>query len=263
MTEAKHGEIGRELSVHGQAWEHVHGGYFSDPAIAEGFITELRKAIDAGDAQVVVDLGGGTGFLLKELARHLPSPNIRFVNMDVSEKQLSLINNPRITPLLGSLVDLDRNRIDAGSTRFVFVMRSVLHYLRKDGLRPALRHIRSQMLAGEFFIHQTVAFESPLACRCLNALYAKMGTGKWYPTRDELDRALRETGWQIRSHQLAPSLPLNSEELESRYGFDRRRAAEIKDFLLEQFGQIPDTFICTPEGFRAYLPYTIYTCVAG
>jgi hypothetical protein len=62
------------------------------------------------------------------------------------------------------------------------MMRSVLHYFGKDGLRPVLRHLRAQAKPGEYFIHQTASFERVRDANCLNNLYAMMRTQKWYPT---------------------------------------------------------------------------------
>ena len=44
----------------------MHGGYFSDPAIADPFIGFVQKAIDVSKPGVIVDLGGGTGFVLHD-----------------------------------------------------------------------------------------------------------------------------------------------------------------------------------------------------
>jgi len=240
--------------------DRVHGGYFSDPRIAATFIDQVRQAMDASRAQVVVDLGGGTGFLLRELIRTCPPTTAKFVNMDLSEKQLSQINHPQITPLLGSIDTLERIKIDDPEKRFLFFMRSVLHYCGRQGLLPALQRIRSQTRPGEYFVHQTVVFESEPACQCLNTLYEEMGTGKWYPMHEEFEGLLKTAGWSIHSCVPAAVLPLNSDELEQRYGL--KDTAHIQAILLDRFGLIENAFVLTPSGFCAYLPYRIYSCIA-
>ena len=39
-------QIGREKLVHGQQWGALHGGYFSDPAIAQPFVERARDVLN-------------------------------------------------------------------------------------------------------------------------------------------------------------------------------------------------------------------------
>ncbi len=261
IREMKDHEINHEIGIHGRQWDHAHGGYFSDPTVAAVLIEEVRKAIALEKPQVVADLGGGTGYLLEELAKNFPDESLELVNVDLSDRQLE-VRRPRITPLLCSVSKVKRGEIGEEEKRFLFLMRSVLHYFGREGLLPILKHIRSQMKPGEFFIHQTACSESEKECRCLNALYKEMATNKWYPLTGELSGLLEKTGWQVKSAGPCPSLPVTSEELENRYNFTHRQTLQIREKLIGQFGQIEDIFVPTPTGFRACLRYRIYTCRA-
>jgi len=82
-------QINREESVHGEKWGKLHGGYFSDPAIALPFVERARELLIESHADVVVDLGGGTGFLLSQLARQELCEGLTLVNLDCSDVQLT------------------------------------------------------------------------------------------------------------------------------------------------------------------------------
>ena len=75
-------QIGREESVHGEQWGELHGGYFSDPAIALPFVERVKELLIESRADVVVDLGGGTGFLLSQLAAQGLCEGLALVNLD-------------------------------------------------------------------------------------------------------------------------------------------------------------------------------------
>jgi hypothetical protein len=81
-------EILKEYDVHGQAWDKIHGGYFSSPEIAGYFIREVEAALANDRPDILVDLGGGTGFVLGEIIRRNPHLATNFVNVDLSGKQL-------------------------------------------------------------------------------------------------------------------------------------------------------------------------------
>lgn len=254
--------VGKESGVHGRKWNTMHGGYFSDPAVADPFIEFVQKAIDVSKPGVIVDLGGGTGFVLHELIKRCAAPGIRLVNLDVSQKQLNVKHHSRILSVRRSIAEFRRSDIDPGNKSFLFIMRSALHYFGKEGLMPLLCHLRSQMKHGEFFVHQTACFNSANGARCLNRLYDCMGTGKWYPTSKQLCRFLEKAGWGIMSVDPAPALPLASEDLGRRYRLSKHRLAEIRNELGKTPGQKNDILRLTPKGFCAYLHYQIVTCFA-
>jgi hypothetical protein len=66
----------------GARTETIHGSYFSDqgfrPAAGRGHLPRHRPT----HPSVVADLGGGTGFILKELLRRRAMPGVRLVNVD-------------------------------------------------------------------------------------------------------------------------------------------------------------------------------------
>ena len=63
--------IGKEKGIHGPCCDSLHQGYFSDPHVAAAFNEKITEAVAHLHPGVIVDLGGGTGFLLRELGRNL------------------------------------------------------------------------------------------------------------------------------------------------------------------------------------------------
>jgi hypothetical protein len=254
--------IGIEKVVHGRRWNAVHGGYFSDPAVARTLVETAAGILTKSPADVIVDLGGGTGFLLSELASHGITAGTTMVNLDCSEAQLALTEGPGVSHLCVSLGDFRRGAVAAGDQRCFFLMRSVLHYLGQDGLSPMLRHLRDQARKGEFFLHQTASFDNAQDAACLNALYRRMHTPKWYPTVHELKSRLAGAGWHVAATTAAPALPLASKDLARRYALDPGEIRRARDIISAEFGERQDVFELTPCGFQAKLHYRIYTCVA-
>ena len=255
-------EMRREMDIHGIPWEKMHGGYFADPEIASLFIEKIMRIMKTSPPDVLVDLAGGTGFILNEVSRYQSHPDMRFVNLDLSGKQLSCNHNPVISKLQTCLSDFKRSDIDSPQKKFIFIMRSAFHYLGKEGIGPFLEHLRSQMKTGEFFIHQTASFAFRKDVDCMNILYEQMGTEKWYPTVRELRKLLADAGWSVLSVSPAPSLPLYSDDLMRRYGLSRETVIRIRKFLTGHFHEIEHIFMKKPDGFCAFLHYYIYTCVA-
>lgn len=251
-------EVERERTVQGAAWDGVHLGYFSDPAIAASLVEAvLEKAAECRPA-AIVDIGGGTGFILGELDRRGLDPSIARVDVDVSHAQIGAIRNARIRGVPGSADGFRRESLLPGGGRMLFIMRSVLHYLGPEGLGRALRHIRSQMEAGEYFIHQTACFDTTRMAECLNALYAGLGTGKRYPTRDALAAALEAAGFAVCAQRRCPALTLTSEELESRYGVAPEALDAIRRELGARFADVPEVFEAGPDRFVACLYYRVF-----
>ncbi|MCK5783233.1 MAG: hypothetical protein KAH06_02210, partial [Desulfobacterales bacterium] len=62
-------EIEKEIGIHGSRWEGFHQGYFSDPVVSGVLVGEIIAGIEESDPAVLVDLGGGTGYLLSELMK--------------------------------------------------------------------------------------------------------------------------------------------------------------------------------------------------
>jgi hypothetical protein len=255
-------DIRKERSVHGSAWGNFHGGYFSDPSIAKPLLLTVCEAVRHSHPEVVVDLGGGTGYLLGALREQCPDLSAQLVNIDLSGKQLGESAHDCIHTVQCAIETFTRTRIHPRADKFLFLMRSALHYMGKHGIRPFLHHLRTQMANGEFFLHQTASFERGRDAECLNMLYSHMGTGKWYPSTDDLRTLLVQSGWSVISVEPAPLLPLTSDDLAKRYGLNEGKVREICSVITREFSETGDVFRKTPDGFCAYLHYQIFTCVA-
>ena len=231
--------------VYGDAWHTVHEGYFSNHAAARPFVAAIRRAI--GNATTVVDLGGGTGFILAELARSNIPEMFRLINLDASPAQLSVVNHHRIEPLHKGVEEFRRRDLRARGP-VLFVMRSVLHYAGRDGLLPLLRHLRRQMRPGERFVHQTVCFPRRREADFANAAYALTESGKWLPTVRALRRQLTEAGLPVKSSEDALPLSLSVAEVSRRYRLSAAKKARMANFFA--------------EWKKTELPYKIFVCVA-
>jgi SAM-dependent methyltransferase len=261
-TDAEQQEMRRERAIHGTEWDRIHGGYFASHAVAEPLTKAIQMAAKHAQPQVIVDLGGGTGFMLHELARHGLAANTRLINLDASAEQLEQVHDPRVKHIQASLPDLRRAQIAKKDERALFIMRSVIHYFGRDGFMSILKKLRRLMQPGERFVHQTACFENIASAKCLNELYELMGTGKWYPLVSALCLALTEAGWQVEATSPAPPLPLGSHDLARRYNLAPAKLAQIQKTLATDCGECTKVFETTRRGFTAYLPYTIFTCVA-
>ena len=259
-------EIKREHNIHGQAWQSMHGGYFSSPEVVQPLVTEIAETYRKNPVEKVVDLGGGTGFLLSNVATALVENafNPGFIDIDLSIDQLNAVSDPRIQTLCSSIDSFRRDEILQKEESAIFISRSTLHYYGKDGLLPAIRHIRKEMQKGEFFIHQTACFLQPDSRDLMNLIYEMMGTGKWYPTADGLCELLEKNGFEICEVRNAPALPLSSNSLMHRYGISSDRIKEIINRIKKDFtSPAPDVFeLQSEDSFTAYLHYRIFVCSA-
>lgn len=254
--------VGTEKIVHGQRWGEFHNGYFSDPAIVSPLVGAARRVLAQSPADVVVDLGGGTGFLLSQLAANGVGAATTLINVDCSDIQLALKDSVEIIRVHASIGEVRRRDVATGDQRLFLIMRSVLHYLGEDGLLPLLRHLRNQVSEGESFVHQSASFENEEDAACLNALYCHMRTRKWYPTVNNLKNCLLKSGWRVTDTIEAAPLVLTSEDLGLRYALDANDIGRIRDAMVGEFGDESRVFRLTPSGFQADLHYRIFTCVA-
>jgi SAM-dependent methyltransferase len=255
-------QIKNEESVHGTHWNAVHGRYFSDPVVAAPLVRKIKYIAGKSGTEVIVDLGGGTGFLLSQLLAAGIEPGVSLVNLDDSAAQLDAAMKSGVSCIRGSVVSFSRQEVGPQEKRFLFIMRSVLHYFGEEGLRPVLRHLRDQAKPGEYFVHQTASFRRRKDADCLNELYRMMGTQKWYPTVDFLCERLRAEGWQVLETLPVRPLRLTHNDLMQRYHIDRKDVLRISDRLSEP-SFVPDkVFKKTDGGFCALLHYWIYVCAA-
>ncbi len=255
--------VKREMKIHGQRWESFHHRYFADPEVAEPLTEVILHAVDATRPDVIADLGGGTGFLLKELLGRRPLPGVRLVDVDVSEMQLSACNDERIDRLFASAAAVARRDLVAEDRRLLLVARSILHYFGCAGLLPLLCHLRGQLCEGELFVHQSACFADERDAACLNRVYEMMKTEKWYFTIDELEEALGEAGFSLCDVGPAPPLQLDSGDLAERYGLGAGQVASIREEVGREFGERPGVFTSSGEDFSAMLHYSIFTCRAA
>jgi SAM-dependent methyltransferase len=252
--------VRREMKIHGMRWGSFHHRYFSDPEVAEPLTAATLSAVDAVRPDTIADLGGGTGFLLRELLRRRPLPGVRLVDVDVSDRQLSACDDVRIERLTASASTVARRDLVEDDQRLLLVARSLLHYFGYSGLTPFLRHLRGQMEVGELFVHQSACFKDSGDAACLNRIYEMMGTEKWYFTIDELKAALKEAGFSLCEIRPAPPLRLDSGDLAERYELSAAQVASIREEVVREFGERPGVFSSAGEGFTAWLHYSIFTC---
>lgn len=252
-----------ENGIYGRRWNTIHNRYFSDPKVAFPLIEVIKKAILTNHPQTVADLGGGTGFLLKELLTQQElSKTVRLVNVDTSPLQLSESRDHRITYIQTSINQITRNQLQPNKNGLMLIARSLLHYFGEAGLPPLLQHIRSQMKTGEIFIHQSACFQNVRDAECLNLLYKLMSTQKWFTTIDALKSMLAETGFHVYAICPATKIQLDSTDLTERYHLNPQQRTLIQNQIEQQYGKKPQVYTCSPDHFTAWLHYNIFSCKA-
>ena len=184
------------------------------------------------------------------------------VNLDGSAPQLSEAAKGGFACACGAVESFRRAEVAPAGARVLWTMRSVLHYAGEGGLAPWLAQLRAQAEPGEFWVHQTACFERKEDAGCLNALYRKMRTGKWYPTVADLRERLAAAGWRTEAVQPAPTLQLESGELGIRYELDAADLAGIRSEMGREFGEANPVFRRSPDGFQTEVRHAIFICRA-
>ena len=248
--------------IYGRRWNSIHSGYFSDPKVAFPLIEAIKQAIKATSPRVVVDLGGGTGFILKELLKHQDLSNVRLVNVDASPLQLSECMDKCISHLYASVDQVTRSQFQTNGNGLLMIARSLLHYFGYSDLMPLLRHLRSQLKKGEIFVHQSACFENVEDAECLNLVYKMMSSQKWYGTVDNLKSMLHDVGFSVVVVRPADKLPLESSDLSERYQLSPQQRTLIQKEIERLYGQKPEVFTSSATGFTVWLHYYIFTCKA-
>ncbi len=254
--------VSKERGIYGSRFNTIHNGYFSDPKVAFPLIEVIKRAIEANRPNVVVDLGGGTGFMLKELLKHQVLSNIRLVNVDISPLQLSECVDNHIMYLQASVDQINRSQFQTNGNGLMMIARSLLHYFDYSGLRPLLRHIRRQLMKGEIFVHQSACFEKVEDAECLNLVYKLMSTPKWYCTVDNLKSMLNDAGFSVCEICPAVKLQLESNDLSERYQLNPQQIILIRKEIERLYGQKSELFISSTDHFTVWLHYFIFTCKA-
>ncbi|MFH1150225.1 MAG: class I SAM-dependent methyltransferase [Actinomycetota bacterium] len=257
------GHTANERKLYGKTWDTIHGGYFADRGVAAPLVEAVLDAASAARPDVLADLGGGTGFLLDEVSRGLDSsPVPRLVCVDPAKDQLDSCPE-HMSTLECSMEDLERGMLVGPDDTLMVCMRSVLHYLGEEMLKPDLGRFRSVLRNGEHLVHQTICFWSEREQAVANLLYDRMETGKWYPTVGFLIEALEEEGFRLVDVRPAAPIPLESAELEERYGIDHEAMLGIGMALERQCaGRPSEVYHRSRNGFTAYLEYMVMTCIA-
>lgn len=257
------GHTANEQKLYGKTWDTVHEGYFADPAIASPLVEAILDAVYVAKPAVLADLGGGTGFLLNEVHQQIEwSPAPSLVCVDTAREQLDRCPDP-ISALECSAENVERDVLVKPDGTLMVCLRSVLHYLGEEMLKPDLGHLRSILEQGEYFVHQTICFWSEREQGVANLLYDRMDTGKWYPTVGFLIDALEEEGFELADIRPAAPIPLRSAELEKRYGIDHETMLEIgRDMERLCGGRLSEVYHRSRNGFTAYLEYLVMTCIA-
>lgn len=251
----------KELSVHGPRFASLFDGYFSNPDVAKPLVEAAERAISVTRPDAIADLGGGMGFILEELLRR-GLQGVRLVNVEVSPKQLSVCNNDRIEIVQASMDKVTRSQLQVEDEKLMLIARSVLHYFGRLGIDPLLRHLHGQLRPGEYFVHQSAAFQSQRDADVMNHLYARMGTEKWFFTVDELKSKLEDADFIVHEVIPAPRLEMISIELGERYGLSPEQRGSIGREIEKLFGRNMDVSECDGNGFKAFLHASIFTCEA-
>ena len=256
-------DVQREAHVHGALWAQQAAGFFSDPEMAKDYVVAIMGVARAYPPSAIADLGGGTGFILEQLIAAGLAENIRLVNIDESDSQLTACKDPRITPLKGDFQSFRRAEIMGATGNLMLISRSVLHYGGIFKQKPWLDHVRGQMKPGEWFVHQSGCAKDAEAALALDVLFEEMGVGKWVPHREALERLLVQAGFEIMDDFPMPAVEMVSGELAVRYGAAPDTLARIRADLQRAYAHRSDLFRLTPSGFSFYFPYRVFLCKAN
>ncbi len=256
-------EIEREAHVHGEQWARVAAGFFANPDMARNYVAAILRVARQAPPAAIVDLGGGTGFILEQLIQQGLAEQVRLVDMDESATQLALCRHPRITPIQGALETLDRRRILPEPGRLMLICRSVLHYGGLARQKAWLRHLRGQLEPGEWFVHQSgcaLEVEHSLA---LDALFEQLGVDKWVPSKAAFLQLLEEAGFACEDVFPVPPVPMGRADLVMRYGATPEVMARVDDDLRRTCAGKPHIVEFTASGFIFYFPYLVFVCRAA
>jgi len=255
-------DIKREAHVHGKLWAKQAAGFFSDPNMARDYVAAIMRLALKHNPSAIADLGGGTGFVLEQLIAAGLAENIKLVNIDTSDSQLAMCQNPRITPMKGTLESFRRVNIMGETGSLMLISRSVLQYGGILKQKPWLNHVRSQMKPGEWFVHQSGCEADVEGALALDVLFEQMGVGKWVPHKEAFVRLLVQAGFEVTDDFTVPAVEMASEELAVRYGVAPDVMAQIEADLRRTCSNRPDLVKFASSGFVFQFPYRVFLCKA-
>ena len=128
------GHIQHEARAHGREWAGLHGGYFSDQRVSAGYLDAIARALYGAGAKTIVDLGGGTGYVLSELRNRELTQGLGVVNVDLSSAQLAMVEDASVRNICRSVGEVRREEVCPRDRKALFIMRSVAHYFGREGL---------------------------------------------------------------------------------------------------------------------------------
>jgi len=252
-----------ESRFYGKKWDAIHGGYFSDPVMAAPFVEMIATAVRRHRPDAVVDLGGGAGFVLSELAKRDLGCAPRLIDVDASPDQLTVARTRGLECLHVPAEKFTREMAVKDGESLMLIMRSVLHYYKEADHLPFLRHVRRQMKDKERFLHQTLAFASQQETGAINALYALMRTTKVFFTPAEITAMLAKGGFASSRPCVVHYVPVPSDELANRY---QLTPSDIRA-IIDRVGGRPGTkkvFTVTgTDSFLMFLKYYLFKCMAS
>ncbi|MBF0517987.1 MAG: hypothetical protein HQK97_12915 [Nitrospirae bacterium] len=252
--------------IFGKLWDGIHGGYFSNKEVAGHLISAAMSRINPlSPPSTIADLGGGTGFILKELADRLNTQlinhSIRLINIDTSDAQLTASCDGQICTIHCPLEAVTRQNLlleNDINTRLLFLMRFVLHYFGSGGIGNAIVHIRRQMHPGECFIHQSICFETTDEAAVVNELFHLSGLNKWFPSVKQLSDMLDANGFTETLVKDMPALPVTSRDFAERYGIDDKQLSEAGKVILAKYGEVDGVFDSNGSEFTFYLHCRVF-----
>ncbi|MGE5379346.1 MAG: class I SAM-dependent methyltransferase [Candidatus Saccharibacteria bacterium] len=252
--------ISKERSSHGEAWRSVHGSYFSDPAVARPFVEAIVSSFSISEPSVIADIGGGDGFMLRELSARAKMHFSRLVNVDASQEQLEACHSD-LRRVCCSVMELERMQlVDKGT--LTLISRSVLHYFGRAGQPEFLNKMRALLRPGEAFVHQPACFATSELAECMNEVYPLMGVDKTYFTPEELESMHRRAGFEVLSSEWGPPLDLRSEDLAVRYHLNEEKIEQIIRIIKRHGLDRDGTVEVAPGRFRTPFTYLILTLKA-
>lgn len=255
-------DVEGEKHVHGARWARLFGGYFGDPRVARPLVDAIHRGIHAHSPRVLVDVGGGTGFVLSELLRVYPDTPCRLIDLDLSAEQLREARDQRIVTVQASAEDVSREDLCASNETLMLSMRSVIHYFGHANIVSFLKQLRTLLKPGEVMVHQTACYADEANASFLDQLIKGIGAEKAPLTMAGLLGFLRDSGWKVLESVPAPALIMDVEEFAARYHLTREEMVSLAEKVLRRFKTAPDAFQRAGEGFTLRVDYHIFTSVA-